>query len=165
MKVLSSTYIICKTFLRGGIVSISQVQQPKLRKKKKGDCAWGRRGSEWVAKVRVLEFQASCPDPAIPPWSGPALNTNSLLISGQGFPRIFTRDFKGMSYTKLTAHQEKAITAPALHPNSLLQFTHYSQSKDSQCYNLVNSSSDKSLSQDFLHYTSFLHGTNISFFS
>lgn len=30
LKVLSSTYTICQTFLRGGIVSISQVQQLKL---------------------------------------------------------------------------------------------------------------------------------------
>lgn len=61
LKVLNSTYIICKTFLRGGIVSISQVQQLKQRKKKRQLCL--RQVGEWIAKVRALEFQASCPDP------------------------------------------------------------------------------------------------------
>lgn len=65
-----------------------------------------------------------------------------------------TQDFKGLSYTKLTAHQEEATTALALHPNSVQQFTQYSQSKDSQCYNLVN----------FKLGMDFLYGKNISFF-
>lgn len=53
-----------------------------------------------------------------PPWSSPELNANLLLVAYQqrGIPKDIsdwekhTWYFKGTSYTKLTADQEKAIT-------------------------------------------------------
>lgn len=74
---------------------------------------------------------ALLPRAAIPP--APARTEGRFAAYQQrGIPKDIsdeekhTQDFKGMSYTKLTAHQEKAITAPALHPNSVPQLTQYS---------------------------------------
>lgn len=84
------------------------------------------------------------PRPSHPALVQPRTECKLAAYQQRGIPKDIsdeekhTQDFKGLSYTKLTAHQEKAITAPALHPNSVLQFTQYSQNKDSQCYNLVN---------------------------